>query len=143
MNNSREIFKLLVSCLRVPCQSFWKYLDIFLYFMVFLLFYYGTIKLLHCLHCRGFTDVWVKAITIIVIPMFFPTQCHTVLIMEITWFTGVPVYKSQCTVVWRPNERPLYVKVRPSDPVITAIPIVNAQIWQRKGECDKYNNRHH
>ena len=48
LNNSREIFKLLVSCLRVPCQSFWKYLDIFLYFMVFfiiLLWYNKTTAL--------------------------------------------------------------------------------------------------
>ena len=45
----------------------------------------------------------------------------------------VPVYKTQCTAVWRPNERSLYVKVIPSDPVLTTLPpLGRTQSWQKK-----------
>ena len=86
----------------------------------------------HCLHCRGFTDVWVIIITIIVVPKFVATNWYTILIVFI-WLTRGPVNKSQSTVVWCPKERPFHGKVIPSDPESTTLPItIRTKIWKRK-----------
>ena len=96
----------------------------------------------HCLHFRGFTDVLLIITTIISDPKFVATKWYTIGYIPIkwVWLTRGPVYKTQCTVVWRPNVRPFHGKVISSDPEYTTLPPMNrTHIWQRKSDYDKTN----
>ena len=85
------------------------------------------------LNCGGFTDVRPNSTTKTVCPMSVPTNWHTVLIVGVTWFIGVPVYKSKDIVLWCPSERPFLKHVVPSDPVLTTVPPLRwTQSWQKK-----------